>query len=621
MVLANVKEAKHLLNQVLARDFPRSELFDHQHAALLARLAHGWESGQFSTLLAGDVGTGKTLFYLVFMRCVREWYVLQGDEETANLPSLIIAPAAIKKQLDDEALLFSVLNPLCYLVVGGKGQRLVTRLKILNDAPALIPTITGSKLEAFIMNYALVRRKAEQQQLQSMKFLVVIVDESHRIKSRGALQTVAIKSINCMAMVCGSGTQMTRHPDDLWSILHAMNPGPEFYRKAYITHPKPGPKCPYIEEDPYYHGVYSNRKTGCRQCYRFRTGNCSKHTEYDEGVPVRYRRRSPLWGAYETFTRRFCQTKTLHVGGGKWVNKIIGAKNVAELREKLMPIMVRWRASEVLDLPDIYISHVIVPFGGDGSQEYMYQQLKAGFINVLRGDGFWQPTTLRSRLAQLTHLRRSLALSPRAFYRHIAKRQAQGDSVPPWVMSALDMVGTSNAKIDWLIPWLEENVYNGDAQALVFSEWTTVTRELWARIGVARQQTTGYATGEGTKSHNYRVQRDFNEGLLDVVIGTAAISEGINLQGAGRGRAYVIILNCTWTPMRMIQVIGRLYRAGQRSDVEVIFLGVEDSFDQWMVEVVRDRQGTIQAILDGSADSGAVQLFEIGSARQLIDAL
>lgn len=608
------REAATLLNNVLSADFPTLDLYDHQREAIINRLAHGQQTGDFSTLLAGDVGTGKTPFYLVYLRCVREWYRRQGREEESLRPSLAIVPAQIKEQWRNEAIRFSSLSALDYLIVDGNQAQRTAQLTV-------VPEALKGQLELLIINYALARRKAEQQLLQNLPFLGVVVDEAHRIKSRGAQQTVATKSIDCEFMVCGSGTHMTKGPQDLWSILHAMVPGEPFYRKGHIKHPKPTDDCQYLEDswNQYLYDEFRKAKTGCKSCYRYRTGTCDAHTEGDEGVPIRYRYASPEFGSYERFTRRYCKVESIHVGRGKWISKITGARNLPQLRQRIEPWMVRWKKSEVLDLPPIYYRHVLLDFDPDGGQRRMYEELKAGFINQLSQDGYWTPTALTSALAQLTYIRRSLGLSPKAFYTH---QQRKNGETPRWVKQALNLTAQDNTKVEWLAKWLKENVFEADAQALVFSQWTTVTREIrdqLAKAGYANR--VGYATGEMSKKQNEATKAAFNNGTIDVVIGSPAISEGLNYQGCGKYIAYCIIMDCTWTPKTMIQTIGRLYRAEQASTVEVLFIGVTETFDQWMLARVKERQGWIQEVLDGDVEMGGVQLFEITSARQLISAL
>lgn len=598
----------------MREDFPRLELYNHQTTALVSRLAHGWRTGQFSTLLAGDVGTGKTPFYLVYLRCVRRWYTMQGRPE-ATRPSLAMVPAQIKLQWRNEALRWSnirTLGPLAYLVVEGDQP---LREKLLSAVPAILE----GKLELLIINYELARRKVEQQLLQNLPLLGLIVDEAHRIKTMDALQTRATKSIEYEFMVCGTGTVMTKSPADLWSILHAMSPGESFYRKAYIKYPLPTESCPYNTQGRETYYGYFRKGRGCINCWQYDKG-CKDHTPHDPGVPFRYRRASPIWGPYDSFVGRYCKTETVHIGGGRYVKKITGAKNLPELRDRLSPHIVRWKKAEVLDLPDLYFRHVLLDFDPDGRQHRLYEDLRSGLIDQLRSDGYWTPVMLKSRLAQLIYLRRSLSLSPTAFYESIVKRDQQEGDLPIWVRQALTRQGSDNAKASWVVNFLVGNVYTGDAQALVWSQWTTVTREIWSRLR-DYHAVTGYATGEVNRRASQEVRDAFNAGELDVVVGSPAISEGINLQGAGRPIGYVVVVDCPWTPKDIIQTIGRLYRAEQQSDVEVIFLGIKDTLDQWMLARVQERQKWLQQVLDGETDSGAVKLFDIRTARQLIDAL
>lgn len=53
---------------------------------------------------------------------------------------------------------------------------------------------------------------------------IIILDESHRIKSNSAQITNAIKDLPSTHRMCLSGTPILGHPNDLWSQLHFLNP-------------------------------------------------------------------------------------------------------------------------------------------------------------------------------------------------------------------------------------------------------------------------------------------------------------------------------------------------------------------------------------------------------------
>lgn len=53
---------------------------------------------------------------------------------------------------------------------------------------------------------------------------LIILDESHRIKSPKALTTLAIKELPSVRRMCLTGTPILRKPDDLWSQLQFLDP-------------------------------------------------------------------------------------------------------------------------------------------------------------------------------------------------------------------------------------------------------------------------------------------------------------------------------------------------------------------------------------------------------------
>lgn len=53
---------------------------------------------------------------------------------------------------------------------------------------------------------------------------IIIVDESHRIKTAGAQITIALKDLPSRHRMCLTGTPILGHPDDLWSQLNFLDP-------------------------------------------------------------------------------------------------------------------------------------------------------------------------------------------------------------------------------------------------------------------------------------------------------------------------------------------------------------------------------------------------------------
>lgn len=74
-----------------------------------------------------------------------------------------------------------------------------------------------------IINYDKLRNDKILTQLRSRRHDVVVFDEAHKLKNRNALQTVAAKKIPAQWHIALTGTPILKNPDDLWSILHAID--------------------------------------------------------------------------------------------------------------------------------------------------------------------------------------------------------------------------------------------------------------------------------------------------------------------------------------------------------------------------------------------------------------
>jgi hypothetical protein len=99
----------------------------------------------------------------------------------------------------------------------------------------------------FIVHYEGTRLRDLQPALRKVAWFHIICDEVHRIKSRKAQQTRAIKSLNSQYRFGLSGTPADNKPQDLWSILNWL------YPKRYSSYWR------FVNE-------YCRFETMCREC-------------------------------------------------------------------------------------------------------------------------------------------------------------------------------------------------------------------------------------------------------------------------------------------------------------------------------------------------------------------
>lgn len=139
-------------------------------------------------LNANPMGLGKTV------ETVR--YLEANNPKTA----LIVCPKIIRTQWKDQLERWGNLKAEIY-----DGQQ--------NVAPGI-----------WIINYDKLRNEKTLMKFKEFQWEFLILDEAHKIKSRRAQQTQAVKNIPAAHRVALTGTPILRYVDDFWSILNFLDP-------------------------------------------------------------------------------------------------------------------------------------------------------------------------------------------------------------------------------------------------------------------------------------------------------------------------------------------------------------------------------------------------------------
>ncbi|VVB72169.1 RNA polymerase-associated protein RapA [uncultured archaeon] len=174
---------------------------------------HGFGLG---ACLADDMGLGKTVELIAFLLRENE---LQKIEEMAS---------DSKSPVDGSkpALL------ICPLSVAGNWQKEIERF-----APGLrvllhhgLDRLSGQsfhqeieKTDIVITTYSLAQR--DEEDLSSVSWSHVILDEAQSIKNQAARQTQSIKRLQAMQRIALTGTPVENRLSELWSIMDFLNPG------------------------------------------------------------------------------------------------------------------------------------------------------------------------------------------------------------------------------------------------------------------------------------------------------------------------------------------------------------------------------------------------------------
>jgi SNF2 domain-containing protein/helicase-like protein/SNF2 helicase protein len=186
------------------------ELRPYQHAGL------GWlvrmrELGM-GALLADDMGLGKTVQLIAY---------LLEQSDGAGAPALIVCPASVLGNWQRELQRFA--------------PDLSTVLHHGPDRTSRIDDLLGH--DAVLTSYSLLPR--DRRLLSETAWRVVVLDEAQQVKNpltRGAQAARALAANHRIAL---TGTPIENRLDELWSIMHFLNPGlldtRSAFRRTYAT--------------------------------------------------------------------------------------------------------------------------------------------------------------------------------------------------------------------------------------------------------------------------------------------------------------------------------------------------------------------------------------------------
>ncbi|MDO8553303.1 MAG: DEAD/DEAH box helicase [Candidatus Micrarchaeota archaeon] len=155
----------------------------------------------FGALLADDMGLGKTV--QVIAHCIRQ--VAQGKR-----PILILCPTSVIGNWLDE---FSRFAPKLQVLVHHGSER--------HDGVEFSREV--AKADILITSYSLAWRDVEE--LGSLEWGMVVLDEAQNIKNPFTKQSQYIKKIRTKIRIALTGTPIENRLSELWSIMQFLNPG------------------------------------------------------------------------------------------------------------------------------------------------------------------------------------------------------------------------------------------------------------------------------------------------------------------------------------------------------------------------------------------------------------
>lgn len=260
--------------------------------------------------------------------------------------------------------------------------------------------------------------------------------------------------------------------------------------------------------------------------------------------------------------------------------KVLGYKNLDELRKKLKPVLLRRTRKGVMsELPPRTTELRRIP----PTEEQI--SIHNGQRKII------QSIISKRYISEMDLLRLQKAL---LICRMAANSTFLVDKEPPGYSSKLD-------EIDIL---LDQLLSEQDRKIVLFSEWTTMLGLIEPFL---RRRDLRYVRLDGSVPQKKRqaLMHEFQKYPdCRLFITTNAGSTGLNLQAANT----VINVDLPWNPAVLEQRISRAHRMGQKNPVQVFILVTEETIEENLLGTLSAKHELAMAALDPDSEVTAVDL-------------
>jgi SNF2-related domain/Helicase conserved C-terminal domain len=257
-------------------------------------------------------------------------------------------------------------------------------------------------------------------------------------------------------------------------------------------------------------------------------------------------------------------------------------RNLAELRERLQPLLLRRRKTDVeAQLPGRTVMNYFVPMAEEQRARY---------------DDYYLPAKRLIAKAQ----KRPLTKEEFELLQKLFGCMRMVCDTP----AILDPTCRISPKLEELEGVLSDLLEEPNRKVIVFSEWErmlTMVRELAGEMGIDAAWHTGSVPQQRRRAEINRFKHD---PACRLFLSTDSGSVGLNLQVASA----VVNVDLPWNPAKLEQRIARAWRKNQVRFVSVINLVTEDSIEHSILHLLGRKQALADGVLDGSGDLAALKM-------------
>jgi superfamily II DNA or RNA helicase len=270
--------------------------------------------------------------------------------------------------------------------------------------------------------------------------------------------------------------------------------------------------------------------------------------------------------------------------------KVLGYRNLSQLRRRLAPAMLRRDRQLVRDqLPERIESRLDVPLS-----EAQADLHDAALKNA----------------AQVARIAKRRPLTPVEQNRLLAALQQARMACD--AAGLVDKVTQGSPKLDELEGLLGELCRETGQKAVVFSQWEQMTRMVEERLRAMGLGCVRLHGGVPTDRRGELIDRFNTDPACQVFVSTDAGGVGLNLQAA----SVLVNLDIPWNPAVLDQRIARIHRLGQTERVQILLLVAAESYEERVLELVQGKRNLFDNVVDPDATEDVV-----GVSRKLVEIL
>ena len=260
--------------------------------------------------------------------------------------------------------------------------------------------------------------------------------------------------------------------------------------------------------------------------------------------------------------------------------KIIGYRNLSELRRRIASVMLRRNRSLVSDqLPDRTEVRLDIPL--DKMQRELHD-------------------SAMSAAGQLAQIAKRRPLTPGEQNRMMSALQQARMACD--AAGLVDKVTQGSPKLDELSRLLEELCLQSNRKAVIFSQWALMTEMVEALVRSMGLGCVRLHGGIPSHKRGELMDKFQHDDSVQIFISTDAGGVGLNLQSA----TVLINLDMPWNPAVLDQRIARIHRLGQKQNVQIFLLLAEDSYEQQVAKLVKGKRDLFDNVISPEASEDVV---------------